>query len=437
MINTAKQKGDNMSYSIENVNGCTKKLVFTFENVDLTTQIASALKEKQKNANLKGFRKGKAPISFVQQVYGAQVENDALYRFVSEEFYKAVKEEDIRAVGYPQFGNTKYEQKNVSFEATVETFPEIEIKDYSKYSFKKEDDKITEKDIEDLKSKYLAPKAEMTEVTDEKAKLANGMFAVFNFEGEKPDGTRPENMKAEEFLLEIGSGQFIPGFEEGMIGLKKGDKKTIELTFPADYHETELRSANVKFYVEVLELKEKKVPELTDELVKEFGFESVADFNEKNKTRLETQKKREVQMKLQEEILKKLVEENDFDVPSALVTQQKQSVKEELGSNLKQQGFDDNMINTYFSKWDDDVTQKALFQVKSGLILDKLAKKFSIEATDADLDKKIDEMAGQSGMEKDQVKSYYTSNEQIKSNLMYAIREEKTFDKIISEMKVK
>ena len=427
-----------MSYQIEDVNGCTKKLVFTFDNVDLTSQIEVALKDKQKSANLKGFRKGKAPISFVKKVYGAEAQNDALYRFVSEEFYKAIQEEDLRAIGYPAFGNTKYEEdQKVSFDATIEIFPVVTVKDYSKFSFTKGDETVTDKDFEDLKNQYLGPKAEMMEVTDEKAKLSNGMFAVFNFEGEKPDGTRPANMKAEEFLLEMGSGQFIPGFEEGMIGMKKGEKKTLELTFPADYHEEDLKSALVKFDVDLLEIKEKKTPELTDEMAKEFGFESVEDFNTKNKVRLETQKKREVQTKLQEEILKKLVDENNFDVPSTLIKQQKESVKEELGANLKQQGFDDSMLETYFSKWDDDVTQKAEFQVKSGLILDNLAKKYEIESSDADLDLKIEEMAAQSGMDKEQVANYYTSNENIKSNLMYAIREEKTFAKLITEMKVK
>ena len=243
-----------MSYQIENINGCTKKIVFSYENVDLTSQIETALKEKQESSNLKGFRKGKAPLNFVKQVYGAQVENDALHRFVSQEFYKVIQEEDLKVVGYPAFGNTEYQSKNVSFDATIEIFPEVTIGDYSSFEFKKDDDAVTDTDVKELEDRFLGPKAEMTEITDDAKTIENGLFAVFNFEGEKPDGTRPDNMKAEEFLLEIGSGQFIPGFEEGMIGLKKGDKKIIELTFPADYHEEDLRDANVKFDVEILEI---------------------------------------------------------------------------------------------------------------------------------------------------------------------------------------
>lgn len=426
-----------MSYTIENVNSCTKKLVFNFDKVDLSKEIKEALVAKQANSNLKGFRKGKAPLEMVHKLFGPQVENDALYRFISDQYYQAVKKENLRAIGYPHFDNTKYESgKTVAFEATVEIIPEVEIKDYSKLSFKKESEVVTDEDFETLKKNYLSDKAEIAEVKDASHALVKGDFAVFNFEGEKADGSKPENMQANEYMLEIGSGQFIPGFEDGMIGLKKGEKRDVKVTFPADYQEEGLRNAPVTFHVELLEIKQKNLPELTDELAKEFGFESVSDFIVKNKERMAIQKKREVQSKLQQSILEKLIEENPFDVPKALLDDQKQSVKEELSRNLKQQGFNDQMIGLYFERWDNDVTQKALFQVRSGLILDKLAKKYNVESTEADLDAKIDEMVAQSGMKKDEVAKYYKSNENVKRNLMYAIREEKTFSALTKDMKV-
>jgi trigger factor len=425
-----------MSYTIQNVNGCTKKLIFNFDKVDLTKEIKEALVNKQKTSNLKGFRQGKAPLEMVQKLFGPQIENDALYRFISDQYYSAVKKENIRAIGYPQFGKTKYESQTVAFEATVEIIPEIELKDYSKLTFKKESEVVTEEDFEILKKNYLANKAEVAEVKDPAHKLAKGDFAVFNFEGTKADGSKPENMKASEYMLEIGTGQFIPGFEDGMIGMKKGDKKDIKVTFPADYHEEELKNAPVTFAVELLEIKNKNFPEFTDELAKEFGFESVADFTAKNKDRMATQKKREVQSKLQQQILEKLIEENQFEVPTALIEDQKESVKADLQKTLKQQGFNDQMITLYFERWDADVTSKALFQVRSGLLLDKLGRKYNIEATEADLDVKIEEMVAQSGMKKEEISKFYKSNENIKKNLMYAIREEKTFDKLIKEMKV-
>jgi trigger factor len=426
-----------MSYQVQTLNGCTKKLVFDFAQVDLSRQIQEALVEKQKNSNLKGFRKGKAPLDMVKKFYGPQVENDALYRFVSEQFYEAIKKENIRTIGYPSFGNTQYEPgKKVAFEATVEVIPDFELKDYSKYTFKRESATVTADDVEAVKKQYLASKAEQVEVTDAAATLKMGQFAVLNFEGEKPDGSKPDNMRASEYMLEIGSNQFIPGFEEGMVGMKKGETKTIAVTFPADYHEAELQSAPVKFKVDLLEIKERKFPEFSDEMAKEMGFENAADFQAKTKARLETQKKRETQSKLQQEILEKLIADNTIDVPAALVEDQKQGVKQDLGRTLKQQGFNDEMITMYFERWGDDITKKAEFQVRSGLILDKLAKKYNIEGKESDLEAKFEEMAAQSGMKKEELANFYKGNANVKKNLMYAIREEKTFDKLISEMKV-
>ncbi|RPJ74205.1 MAG: trigger factor, partial [Alphaproteobacteria bacterium] len=248
-----------MTYTVKSVNGCTKKLEFNFATLDLSKEIKAAVVKKQSATNIKGFRKGKAPLAMVEQVYGPQIESDALNQFVQTQLFEAVTKEKLKTVGYPAFENVKYETgKSVSFEAVIEIFPEIKLADYSSYSFKKDKVEVTSDDLDKLIKNYLGSKAEMLEVTDANATLAKGQTAVFNFEGVKENGERPENMKGSEYLLEIGSGQFIPGFEDGMIGMKKGEKKNILLTFPADYHAVELQNAKVTFETELLEIKEKK-----------------------------------------------------------------------------------------------------------------------------------------------------------------------------------
>lgn len=425
-----------MTYQVEEINGCTRKLSFTFKDIDLSNEIDSALKEKQKTANLKGFRKGKAPLNMIQQMYGPQVENDALYKFISNQFMEAVQTEGLRAVGLPQFANTKYENgKDVSFEATVEIFPTVEVGGIESYSFSKDNSDVSDEDVEKTIKQYIEGKAEMREVKD--AVIENGKFAVINFQGEKENGERPENMKGEEFLLEIGSNTFIPGFEEGLQGLKTGDKKDLELTFPEDYHMDDLKNAKVKFETEILEIKEKVYPEVNDELAKELQYESVEDMRTKTKERLVVQAERAATEKLNKEILDKLIEDNSFDVPTALVAQQEKAVRDDLAQNLKQQGFDESMLGEYFQKWQSDITEKALFQVRSGLILDSLANKFEVEVKDSDLEEKYEEMASQSGLPKDQILAYYGGNDQLKQNLRYAIREEKTFSKITEIATVK
>jgi trigger factor len=426
-----------MSYTVETINGCTKKIAFNFETLDLTAEIKTAIAQKQKTVSLKGFRKGKAPLSMIQQVYGQQIESEALNQFVQNQFFEAVQKEDLRVVGYPSFENMNYDQgKSVKFDAMVEIFPTVEVTGLDKIEVTQETVSVADEDVDAIEKNYLNSRAEMKEVEGD-VKLAKGQFAVLNFQGEKADGEKPENMKGEEFLLEIGSNQFIPGFEDGMIGMKKGEKKNIELTFPADYHVEDLKEAKVTFATELLEIKEKNFPEFTDELAKEFGFESVEDFKTKTKDNLFKQKEREVLEKVHQEILEKLIEKNTFDVPKALVTQQESYLKDDLAKNLKGQGFNEEMLEEYFAKWAGDLEEKATFQVRSGLLLDNLAKKYEVEASESDFDAKIEEMAAGSGMQADQIKGYYSSDEKLKGNLMYAIREEKTFVKIKEEIKLK
>jgi trigger factor len=426
-----------MAYTIENINGCTKKLQFNFETLDLSEQIKTAVLEKRKTANLKGFRQGKAPLGMVQKMFGPQIESDALNQFVRNQFLDAIEREKLRVVGYPKFENMKYNGKDsVVFDALVEVFPDIEIKDMSHLTFKKDDVMVLDEEVDSLKKNYLESKTEMVELKDENVGLEKGHFAVFNFQGKKEDGEKPENMKGEEHLLEIGSGQFIPGFEENMMGMKKLEKKEIPLEFPGDYHANDLQGAKVTFDVELLEIKEKKYPELSDDVVKELGFESVEDFDKKNRNSLLDQKSRSVEEKLNQEIIEKLVEENAFDVPESLIQEQIGFLKKDLDGSLKQKGFNDQMIEEYHEKWSDDLKKKAVFQVRSSLILDNLGKKYNIEANDSDLEVKIEETAKSSGMKKEEILKYYNSNEKIKNNLMYAIREEKTFEKLKEELKI-
>jgi trigger factor len=426
-----------MSYTVKSINGCKKKFEFNFATLDLTKEIKLAVIKKQGASNIKGFRKGKAPIAMVEKLYGPQIETDALNQFVQTQLFEAINKEKIKTIGYPTFENVKYDNgKSVSFEAVIETFPELKLNDYSGFAFKKDKVEVTADDLDKLIKNYMGSKVEMTEVKDASVLLKNGHFAVFNFEGVMANGDRPDNMKGSEYLLEIGSGQFIPGFEDGMIGLKKAEKKNIVLTFPADYHANELQNAKVTFEVELLEIKEKNFPALTDEMAKEFGYESVTDFNDKNKVTLLAQKERQASEKLHQEILEKIVKENSFDVPGALIENQEKHVQDDLAKNLKSQGFSDSMMVEYFKKWHGDIHAKAEFQVRSGLVLDHLANEFKIETSESDFDKKIEESAKTAGIDVETVKKYYSSNAQVKSNMMYAIREEKTFEELKKKVKV-
>ncbi|OFZ74039.1 MAG: trigger factor [Bdellovibrionales bacterium RIFOXYC2_FULL_39_8] len=263
------------------------------------------------------------------------------------------------------------------------------------------------------------------------------MHAVLNFAGELENGERPENMKGQDFVLEIGSKSFIPGFEDGLLGAKKGDHRVLNLTFPADYHAVELQSVKVKFEVEVLEIKEKKVPALTEELAKEFGYESTEEFFTKNRKLLAEQTKKRAEGKLQKEILEKLVEENKFDIPLSLIHEQEYTIREQMAGELKNRyGYNEDAVEDYFKKNGVDLTSQAEFQVRAGLIFGALSREFAITVADADFDKKMEESFQATGLPLETLKEYYLKDKQMKQNLMYKIREEKTFEVLISKMNV-
>ena len=423
-----------MGYKIEQVNACTKKLSFDFASVDLSKQITEALKAKQKEANLKGFRKGKAPIAMVEKFYANQVENDALYRFISEEFFTAINAEKINPVGYPKFGQTKYEadKKTVEFEATVEVYPEFTIKDYSHYSIKKETVNVSTQDVANIVKQYTEGKVSYESVT---TPIENGYTAVIDFVGEKENGEQPDSMKGTDFKLEIGSHYFIPGFEEKLIGCKKGDETVVALNFPENYHVEELKNAPVKFYVTIKDVEKKTYPEVDDTLATEFGFTNKEDMFAKIEKNLWAQNQRQADEKFHQEILEKLVADNNFDVPFAMVEEQLKHLQNEMLQTLKMQGFNETMAKEYFNRWGSELDKKAIFQVKSGLILGKLADDFKVEVTPADWNAKLAMIAEQSGMTAEKVEEVYGKNENVKKNLTYAIKEEKTFSLIAAQFK--
>ena len=192
-----------------------------------------------------------------------------------------------------------------------------------------------------------------------------------------------------------------------------------------------------KYGVEVLEIKEKKVPALTEELAKEFGYESTEEFFTKNRKLLAEQTKKRAEGKLQKEILEKLVEENKFDIPLSLIHEQEYTIREQMAGELKNRyGYNEDAVEDYFKKNGVDLTSQAEFQVRAGLIFGALSREFAITVADADFDKKMEESFQATGLPLETLKEYYLKDKQMKQNLMYKIREEKTFEVLISKMNV-
>ncbi len=424
-----------MSYTIEEVNAYTKKILFHFDGLDLTEEVQKGLKAKQKAVNLKGFRKGKAPLNMLEKIYGNEAHADAINKFIQLQVTGTIDKEKLRSVSTPEVKALKYVPKeSTSFEVVVEILPEVTVGDLSQYRFTKEKIEISEQEIEAWKKHYLENHAQMVPSKDGIVK--KGHFAVINFKGEMPDGTFPKNMQNEEHIVEIGSKGLIPGFEDGLIGMRPEDKKTLDLTFPADYRDEKLRSAKVKFHVELLEIKEKQYPELTQEKIKELDFESLEDFNQKACDYVKREKENIAQKKLKESIIQKLIEDNDLAIPPALIAEQEKHMQDDFKKSLLAKGYEEKDVDEHLVKMASDFTNRAIAQIKSTLIFEVLSERFAIKVSGSEIDARIESSARAVGLDIKSMMKFYRSDEKAKHELVYSIREEKIFDKIFQQIQI-
>ena len=410
-----------MSYAIEPLNDCTLKFSFHFkgEEVNLSGKIYQAAKVKQREVNIKGFRKGKVPIPIIQKTYRGELTMDAIRDFMNEKFSEATEKENLHVFNASITEGPSPEDLDSDFRFYIlaEVYPQFELKDFRELTFHKDKVEIHSQDIEEAKKAYLESKAVMQNLEGEDCQASMEHFVVINFQGEREDGSRPEDLKGEEYLIKMEADHLMPGMKEGLLGMKRGEKKIIPATFPEDYHDQEVRNIKVNFHVELLEIKEKQFPEFDEKLAQELGYKSVEDFEIKNKEILIKKKERESNLKLNREIIKKLVEENPFDIPYTLLLKQEDYVYREIKEELKQQGLRPNKIEESLAHRKNEIKRASEVQVRTSFIFDKLMKKYRVEeAVEANFDDKLHKL----GVKKDKT-------DEIRNEIFDAICKDKLF----------
>lgn len=407
-----------MTHRVETLDTCTKKLIFNFGTAELIPRIDQALERKRRETNLKGFRKGKAPMALIQKFYGPQVESGAVQDFAMEKASEALREEKLRVIGRPSIDKLDYSPEGeLFFELMVEVIPELELQELSSLSFVRKKAIVTEEEVDDFIAKnYLEAVAESKELNDSEVRVEKGHLAVINFEGALPDGSRPEKMRAQEFVLEVGQGRLIPGFEEGVVGMARGEKKELKLAFPEDYHAQDLQGSEVTFTVELLEVKEKTYPPLNDELAKKFECENVEELKDKSRKNLMDGRQGEVNRHLEMEVISKIIEQNPFDVPGSLLKKEQENIREMLkeGNPLEEE----------------KVEQMATSRVRETILFLFLANKYDVVVGDSEVDSSYESMVGASGEIPEERASM------IKNNIRETIFRKKIFDKIFSEIQL-
>ncbi len=435
---------------VEKTSPIQRKLTIRVPAQTVASRFQTGLAEVARSARLKGFRPGMVPLSVVKQFYGDDVRHRVFHNLIDESYREALRKQNLRAVGSPQIDTPEHktgegehdhsirEDQDLTYIATVEVLPEIEAKNYTGIPLTEGKREISDADVEGVIQNILNSQAQLVPLESPRA-AQKGDFTDVTFSGgvvtEKGIEERP-GMKGTR-VIEIGSEALIPGFEENLIGMSAGETKTFRIPFPQDYFEADLAGKDAEFTVTINEIKEKKLPELSDEFVKQMGYESVAEMRKQAKEHLEKERAQEVDRKLRSDLLQALIERNEFEVPVALVQAQTRALAQDVGQNLKQQGFTDAMIQEALSAELDNLKKRAESQVRASLLLEAIAKKENISVDSKEIDEEMARMAAQMNMEVANIRDFYSKNPSRMEDLEFRMREDRTVRFLLDKAKVK
>ncbi|EAG0028147.1 trigger factor [Listeria monocytogenes] len=411
-----------MSVKWEKQEGNVGKLTFEIEQEKVKEGLDRAFVKVRKTLNVPGFRKGKVPRQIFNQRFGEEaLFQDALDILLPEVYSAAIDEAGIDPVDTPQV-NIESMEKGETWVLTAEVTvkPEVKLGDYKGLEVEKRETELTTEELEAELKQLQERQAEL--VVKEDAPAENGDTVILDFEGFK-DGVAFEGGQAENHSLELGSGQFIPGFEEKLVGLKAGDEADIELTFPEEYHAEDLAGQPVVFKVKLHEIKTKEVPALDDELAKDIDeeVETLDELKEKISKRLQEAKEESVAQAKQEEVIAKAVENAEVDIPHAMVHHEADHLMNHFAQDLQAQGLTPELYYQFTGQTEEamhaQIEKDAEKRVKMNLVLEAIAEAENIEPTEEAIDEEISTLAEKYGMEKDAVRAALGDMSELKSDL--------------------
>ncbi|MEC2076815.1 trigger factor [Metabacillus fastidiosus] len=387
-----------MSVKWEKLEGNEGVLTIEVPAEDFNTALDEAFKKVSKQVSIPGFRKGKIPRGMFEQRFGVEaLYEDALDIILPTAYPKAVDEAGIDPVDRPEIDVEQIEKgKSVIFKAKVTVKPEVKLGEYKGLAVEKMDTTVTDEDIENELKTLQERNAEL--VVKESGAIENGDTVVIDFEG-SVDGEVFEGGTAENYSLDIGSGTFIPGFEEQLVGVETGAEKNVEVTFPEEYHAENLAGKPAVFKVKVHEIKGKQLPALDDEFAKDVDeeVETLDELKAKTKTRLEEAKTREAGIKRRDELVAKAAETVEIDIPQAMVDSEVDRMYQEFEQRLTAQGMSVELYAQFTGQDEaalrDQMKEDAAVRVKYNLVLEAIVKAENIDASDEEVEEEINKIA--------------------------------------------
>jgi len=418
--------------SVEKKEKSTVELTIHVEAEAFEAAVQKAYLKNRGRINVPGFRKGKAPRKIIEGMYGASVfYDDAINEVYPAAYAEAVKEQGLDDVGYPRVELQEVGKDGLTFKALVSVRPEVKLGTYKGITAEKAKVEITDADVDSELQPYI-DRATRLVAADRPAQ--NGDTVVIDFEG-FDNGTPFEGGKGTNYELKLGSGSFVPGFEEQLIGLKPGEEKDLDITFPEDYHK-ELAGKAVVFHVKVNEVKESQVPDVDDEFAKDVSeFETLADFRKDLGEKLKARREEQVEDAFANAVIGQLIDEMECEVPDGMVEVRQDRLMEEYAMRLQSQGLS---MDTYLQmmgmtpdQMRESVKPSALRQVQTELALEAVAEAEKLEVTQEEQDAEFQKLADRYGMELDKVKEALPAED-----LVHDLRLKKASDLVVAAAKV-
>ena len=392
-----------MNYKIEQGEKSTVKIYITLDKTEWEAANQEAYEKTKGKYSLQGFRKGHVPKAILERTYGKGVfYEDAINESFPKYYYDILdKEVDLKPIDRPDIDIEKIDDDGITMVAIVPVKPDVKLGAYKGIKIEKVEYNVTDEDVEAELKKLQERNSRMVEVTDRPAQ--DGDTVVIDYSG-SVDGVKFPGGTAEKQNLVLGSGSFIPGFEEQVVGMNIGDEKDINVTFPEDYHVEDLKGKDAVFAIKLHEIKFKELPEVNDDFIKDaVGSETIEAYKAETREKLQKEKDAKANAENEDKLLKAISDASEVEVPDVLVENQIDSIMQDLEYRLMYQGLklEDYVkyIGSNMEEFRNNYREQAAANAKYQLVIDKIISEEKIDCTEEELDARIKELAEQSGKE--------------------------------------
>ena len=399
-----------MKANVEEISSIKKKVSIEISEDQVNKEVESFYKDLGKKAKIKGFRPGKVPRDILERYFKDYVKAEVIQKLIEETYPQALSETDLHPVSPPVIDPGGFEDgKPFQYSAMIEVKPDIQLEEYTGLKIEGKKEEVKDEEVGERLKALQNLHANLKTISEARP-IQTGDYVIVDYEA-RLGGKPLEGGKAIDFTVEVGSGQFIPAFEEKLIGLKPEEEKEIEVSFPEDYGYQKWAGKTISFHVKIKEIKEKILPPLDDEFAKDLGdYSSFEELKVKLKGEIEKEKELALERQLKDQVVDQLLEINPFDVPESLVGEQAKAMVSDTKLRLAAQGVVLKNSGVSEEKLQEDYKAMAQKQVRTFLILEKIAGAEGIAVTDEEADDRLREMSERMHQKFDVVKRYYEKN---------------------------